>query len=82
MSQDVELDDVVLSSEAASAYQEFATRVGTALAVAGVSASDIPDEQMRVEVDGSLVVYVTLPREQGEVSMTIPPEHWTFTRPQ
>ncbi len=84
MSSEVDLDAVDFTSAAVAAYLEFAERVELALSLAGIvrDASDLPDEQARMEGDGSLTVYVALPQGKGEVSMTIPPGHWGWARRQ
>ncbi|NBD73709.1 hypothetical protein GVX82_01560 [Patescibacteria group bacterium] len=74
----IDLDAVNLTAEAVAAYQQLAERVGAALAQLGISPEEIPDEQGRLMTDGSLEVFVTLPGGHGEISMTIPPEHWAW----
>lgn len=61
-----------------TAYREFADRVAALVLAVGIKSEEISDERVRVEENGSLVVYVTLAQENGEVSMTIPPNHWAW----
>ena len=84
MSSEVDLDAVALTPAAVAAYREFAEQVARALSLSGIvsDAADLPDERVRMEGDGSLTVYVTLPEGKGEISMTIPPGHWGWARRQ
>ena len=59
---------------------EVAKTIGPKLIASGTDPRDIPDEQGRVEDDGSLTIFVSLP-DGGEVSMTVPKEQWTWRHP-
>lgn len=73
----IDLDDVLLSPVVFDAWHEFARRIAEQLKLLGVSdPSQIPDEQGRVNDDGTLTIFVTLPN--GEVSMVVPKEHWAY----
>lgn len=77
MSNVIDLDDVMLSREVFDVWNEFAKRTATQLQSLGVTdPSQVPDEQGRVNADGSLTIFVALPN--GEVSMTVPKEHWAY----
>lgn len=73
----IDLEDVMISPRAHSAWQEFARRVAAQLRLLGVTdPSQVPDEQGRINPDGTLTVFVTLPN--GEVSMEVPKEQWAY----
>lgn len=77
MNNIIDLDDVMISPLAQKTWQEFARRVAAQLRLLGVTdPSQVPDEQARVNPDGTLTVFVTLPN--GEVSMEIPKEQWAY----
>ncbi len=84
MSSEVDLDAVALTPAAVAAYRDLAERVARALSLGGIvrDAANLPDERARMESDGSLTVYVTLPEGKGEVSMTILPGQWGWARRQ
>ena len=63
-------------------YQEWKRVVrGSVHLLEGISPDNIPPiipgEQGRIEDDGSLTIFVTLP-SGGEVSMNVPEERWTY----
>jgi hypothetical protein len=72
----VDLHKIVLTKEMLSAWSVLANIVGSAIAEAGISPDEIPDEQAKIESDGSLLIYVDLPQNIGKVSLRVPPEHW------
>lgn len=74
MAEPIDLDGILLTVETVKVYREFAQRVAQFLADKGVAPKSIPDEQARVEENGSLTVFVAIPN--GEISMSVPPEHW------
>lgn len=80
MAEIIDLDNVMLSAEAAAAWQEMASRMSLALGQLqalgrSIRSEDIPDEQGQIEEDGSLTIFVEI---EGilSVSMPIPPDHW------
>jgi hypothetical protein len=79
----IDLDEVLISPVAFREYHEFAKRIARALGESGLmpNPENIPDEQGRVEADGSLTIFVRLPNGI-EVSMRVPKEHWQWTRRQ
>lgn len=81
MSHEIDLDDVVLSAVAVAAWQEMAGRIGRALAqisaMRGGEKFTIPDERARIEDDGTLTIYVSIPGVLPEVSMVVPVGHWS-----
>ena len=86
MSEDkkvIDLAETLISPAAFHAYSDFAKRIVLALAAGGlaVDPKKIPDEQGRVEKDGSLTVFVKLPNGV-EVSMSVPKDHWAWVRRQ
>ncbi len=77
MNNVIDLDDVLLSRDVFSAWNEFAQRIAMQLQSLSITdPSQIPDEQGRINTDGSLTIFVTLPN--GEVSMIVPKGHWTY----
>ena len=77
MSNVIDLDDVMISPAAFGAWNEFAKRIAEQIRLLGVTdPSQVPDEQGRVNPDGSLTIFITLPN--SEVSMTVPKEHWAY----
>ena len=76
MSQ-INLDDVHLTPAAVVRWQKFAKRLANSLKNFGVTQeSDIPDEAVRVNADGTLTIFVTLPK--GEVKMIVPVADWSY----
>jgi len=77
----IDLAETLITPAAFRAYREFAERALVALAEAGITVDPkaIPDEQGRVEADGSLTIFVEIPNV-GEVSMSIPKGQWAWTR--
>ena len=80
MPQEIDLDDVGLSPAAVAAWQEMAGRVGDVLrqisAMRGGERFAIPDERARVENDGTLTIYVSIPGI-AEIAMTVPVGQWS-----
>ncbi|QQR78563.1 MAG: hypothetical protein IPJ68_05855 [Candidatus Moraniibacteriota bacterium] len=77
----IDLGDVLISPATHAAWLGFAERVTQALGALGVTdPSQIPDEQGRINSDGSLKIFVTLPN--GEVSKTVPKEYWGYRQMQ
>lgn len=72
-----DLDLVLLTPAVVRAWvNEVVPRAVSLLIAAGMSPDSIPDERGRVETDGSLTIYVSLPGG-GEVGMSVPPSQWT-----
>ena len=42
---------------------------------------EIPDEQGRLETDGSLTIFVVLPNGE-EMSLRVPPDQWSWRFPE
>jgi hypothetical protein len=76
MAKEISLDDVMISVEAGIAWLQFAERIALAISqLAPRKVSSIPDEQARLEDDGSLTVFVDVP-DLIEISMSIPSGQW------
>ena len=80
MAQEIDLDTVEVSDEAKAAWSEMALRVALALKAlkdAGrtIRDEDIPIERGRIEDDGSLTIYVSVPGVL-DVDMTVTLDHW------
>lgn len=73
----VDLDNLLLSPEVVVAWTEVARGVVAALALAGqrIDPSQIPDEQARVEDDGSLTIFCEI-LGIGELSLKVPAGAW------
>lgn len=73
----IDLDDVMISPLVQKTWQEFTRRVVAQLRLLGVTdPSQVPDEQARVNNNGTLTVFVTLPN--GEVAMEVPEKQWAY----
>lgn len=72
------LDQVNLTPRAVATYQEFAQRLALAFREMNIRPNEIPDEQAEERPDGSLVVYVDLPRGKGRMEFIIPPSDWAW----
>ncbi|HCM36984.1 MAG: hypothetical protein A3J30_03515 [Candidatus Wildermuthbacteria bacterium RIFCSPLOWO2_02_FULL_47_9c] len=75
MAEIVDLDQVNISPVVLAVWDELARHIGELAARYGISSKEIPDERARIEGDGSLTIFVELPR-LGEVSLRVPPAHW------
>jgi hypothetical protein len=76
----IDLDNVMLSAEAAAAWHEMAGRMSLALSQLqalgrNIRPEEIPDEQGRIEKDGSLTIFVEI-KNVLSISMPVPPDHW------
>ena len=73
----VDLADVVVTTAVFRAWFAIARHVVLALRQAADKRppSRIADEKGRIEDDGSLTIFVTLP-DGGEASLTVPPGEW------
>lgn len=72
----IDLDKVLFSEEAVAAWMSIVPRVALAFQAVGICPEEIPDEQARIESDGSLTIFMEIPGGRGEVSLTIPPGAW------
>lgn len=84
MSEIVDLDGVEVTPEVYAAWSEIARRLTVTLRLIGVPEEAIPEEQGRVEEDGSLVIFVEIDLPSGgtiEASLKVPPEHWAWRQP-
>lgn len=72
----INLDNTMLSADTVAAWRAVAERIGPAFLQIRIRPSDIPDERARVELDGALTIFVTLPGGRGEISLRVPAEHW------
>lgn len=78
--KEINLDEVMLSSDAAAAWYEMAGRVAVALQRIGkmrAKTLSIPDERARVNDDGTLTIFVNIP-DVIDVSMPVPVGHWGY----
>ena len=81
MFREINLDDVVLSPATVAAWQEIAKRVARALAeIARVRGTTfaIPDERGRVNDDGSLTIFISVPGVITEAFMDVPAGEWAW----
>jgi hypothetical protein len=81
MGKPIDLDEVMLSSAAGDAWQVLCNRLVVALEALRlvgriIDASSVPDEQARIEDDGTLTIHVDIP-DLMEVSLTVPVGQWT-----
>jgi hypothetical protein len=73
----IDLADVLLSPATFHVWMEFTRRIATQLQWLGITdPNQIPDEHGRINADGSLTIFVTLPK--GEVSMVVPAGEWAY----
>ena len=80
MPKEIDLDEVALSSATVEAWKEIAERVARGLAeIARMRGTTfaIPAERGRVEDDGTLTIYISIPGVT-EASMTVPAGHWSW----
>ncbi|MEK9135175.1 MAG: hypothetical protein AAB451_02650 [Patescibacteria group bacterium] len=79
----VDLDQINITPDVWQAWQEKARQAVAELVSKGelVRPEEIPDEQARMEDDGSLTVFVVLPNNE-EVSMRVPPDQWEWRFPK
>ncbi len=75
----IDLASVNFTPEAVEAYKAFTERIVQALIATDLAPDpkNIPDEQGRLESDGSLTIFVSLPNDV-EVSMNVPKGHWAW----
>lgn len=76
----VDLDDVLISPAAYSAWQTSARRTMAALVAAGRLSrrTKIPDEQAKLLAGGVLEIFVDIPGV-ARLSMEIPAGHWQWS---
>jgi hypothetical protein len=80
MMEEVNLDEVTLSSSAAAAWYEMAECVAIVFQRMGKARAknlSIPDERVRVNGDGTLTIFVDIP-DVIDVSMDVPVGHWGY----
>lgn len=80
MAKDIDLDQVYFAPQVRAAWLALADQAGHTLALlkeAGVDIPAIPDERGRIEDDGSLTIYVSVPNVI-DVSMSVPPGQWQY----
>jgi hypothetical protein len=78
MTQVIDLANVNFTQEAFDAYKAFARKASLQIATLGVSKSEIPDEQGRIEEDGSLTIFVEVKSRGLEFSFLVPKGHWVW----
>jgi len=83
MSEIVDLDLVNISPSVYQRWHEIARRAVEDLAARGVTIrpADIPDEEGRLEDNGSFAIFVVLPNGE-EVNMRVPPGQWAWRFPK
>lgn len=81
MAQIIDLDQVNISSAVYQAWQALAKHFAEIAVLLGIPPDKIPDEQGRIENDGSLTIFVELPNI-GEVSLRVPPGQWAWRFPK
>ena len=78
MAQEIDLDLIGLSVPAVEAWHAMAERVAVALAqMRRVGDSSIPDERARVNDDGTLTIFVSIPGVM-DISMDVPADQWQY----
>ncbi len=79
----IDLGLVNIATDVYQAWNILARRVVKDLAARGVKfdPEEIPDEQGRLEDDGSLTVFAVLPNGE-EVSLRVPPGQWSWRFPE
>jgi len=73
----INLDDVLVSPQAYQRWQQTVREALERYRGSGIDPSDIPNEQGRVEGDGRLTIFVTMP-DKSEVSMSVPADQWKW----
>ena len=76
MTEVVDLDDIMIIPDVADAFSRLAQKVAPILVQLRIDPRNVSDEQARVNDDGSLTIFVTLPDSKGEVSMDVPSGKW------
>jgi hypothetical protein len=80
MAKEIDLVEVNISPAVFEEWQKAASRIAQALKLleeAGREIPPIPDERARVEDDGTLTIYVSVPGVI-DLSMPVPREHWVY----
>lgn len=72
------LNQVEFSERAVVAYYTFCERLGHIVISMGINPDEMPDEEARLGEDGTLIIYLDLPREQGRVEVSIPAGEWAW----
>ena len=76
MAQIIPLESVVLTEQVKDAWLALAAQAVDRLA--GVDPQDIPDEQARIEEDGTLTIFVEVPNILS-LSLSVPAGEWVYT---
>ena len=71
------LDKVLLSEAASRSWHNHASSPQVQVLLKDIKPSDIPDEDARLEADGSLTIFIILPTGV-EIRMNISPSDWTW----
>lgn len=80
MSKEIDLTAVMLTAVAGAAWHQLAGRVALGieqLKRMGRDIPPIPDERARVEDNGTLTIYVSIPNVL-DVSLSIPADQWVY----
>jgi len=85
MENSITLDDVELSIQALQAHQAFSTSLMVVLVQVGLDPQDIPDEQVGIDDNGSLKIWiegVTIedPSDgvKNQPQLTVPASEWQW----
>lgn len=77
----VDLDDVVSSAAALAAWSAVAEKAAALCVALGVPREQWPEEQARLNADGSLTIWVDVPAPSGgsaSLEMRVPPGQWQW----
>lgn len=80
MAREADLETIILSLEAAEAWNGLANNVAAALRNLECLADKwllLPDERARVNDDGTLTIFIRIPGVL-ECSLEVPSEHWAY----
>lgn len=75
MTKEIDLDEVLLSPAAVASWQEISARAAAGLQ--GIKPSEIPDEQAKINDDGTLTIFVKVPGKI-DISMDVPADQWAY----
>lgn len=75
----INLDEVLLIPEVIAIWKKMCSHIVADMILAGnpLDPKQAPEEQARVEVDGSLTIFVVIP-QVGELALRVPPGHWAW----
>ena len=77
----VDADDIVPSSAALVAWSETTLRAAMFCHSLEIAEKDLPEEQVRLEADGSLTLFVVIQIQSGgqvTFDLTVPPSEWRW----